>query len=354
MKTLQQLTKALALFLIIVFTNINAQSTDSSKVKNAARETKDKQEKYYLSLGKALQLSGYTQFRYQAFQENSKIDGADLRRVRLDLKGVITPDWDYRLQVDFAGTPKILDGYINYTLDDYLKITAGQLKIPFSSENQISDDKSESIERSQVVEALVARSTDVIGNQNGRDIGLQFSGSLFKNNGQYFLDYYAGVFNGQGINASDKNKQKDFSGRVVLHPIRGLDLGGSYYNGFDNFGSPAGNYARTRYGAELKLAIDYLSISSEYIYGSDNNVNRDGWYALIGYYVIPKKLQPILKLDSYNPNKDQSGLVTTAYTIGANYFFNDWTKLQVNYTIKREETIQIDNDVFAAQLQIGF
>ena len=39
------------------------------------------------------------------------------------------------------------------------------------------------IDRSQVVEALVARGKDVIGNQNGRDIGIQIGGGILKKNG---------------------------------------------------------------------------------------------------------------------------------------------------------------------------
>ena len=333
---------------------ISQNEVDSLKNLTIKKDQKEKENGFGIQTSKLIQLSGYSQIRYESFQETGKIDGTDLRRIRLDFKGAITSDWDYRLQVDFAVAPKILDGYINYAYDDFFKITAGQYKIPFSLENQIADDKSESIERSQVVEALVARSTDVIGNQNGRDIGLQISGSAFGNKGQYLLDYYAGLFNGQGINVGDKNKPKDFSGRIVLHPIKGIDFGGSYYNGYDIWGASTKPQVRSRYGAELKLNYRSLGISSEFISGRDGLITRKGWYALLGYYIIPEKLQPIIKYDSYNPNQDKSGLISDAYTFGLNYFFNNWTKLQVNYTLKREEVVQIANDIFEVQLQIGF
>jgi len=333
---------------------ISEKEADSLKALEVIKDLEQKGNNYGILTSKLIQLSGYSQIRYESFQESGKIDGTDLRRIRLDFKGAITGDWDYRLQLDFAVTSKILDGYINYTLDDYFKVTAGQYKIPFSLENQIADDKSESIERSQVVEALVARSTDVIGNQNGRDIGLQISGSLLGKKGQYLLEYYAGLFNGQGINVSDKNKPKDFSGRVVLHPVKGIDFGGSYYNGYDIWGASTKPQVRTRYGAELKLNYQALGLSTEYISGRDGLVTRKGWYALLGYYIIPEKLQPIVKYDSYNPNQGLSNLTSKAYTLGVNYFFNNWTKLQVNYTLKREEVVQIPNDLFEVQLQIAF
>lgn len=346
-----------ALLKVLVEKNIITQvAADSLKAEAVKRqnEEKEKQKKFEITAGKLLQLNGYTQFRYQSFQQASKIDGADLRRVRLDFKGAITTGWDYRLQLDFATSPKILDGYINFTLDNYLKITAGQFKIPLSLENLTSSQKLESIDRSQIVEALTARGTDVIGNQNGRDIGLQLSGSLIKNEEQYLLDYYLGLFNGTGINTADKNKPKDFAGRIVLHPIKGIDVGASYYNGYDIWGTPAKAQARIRTGAELKFVYELFGITAEYLFGEDGGIKKNGWYALIGYYIIPKKLQPIIKLDSYNPNKDLDGVKSTAYTFGANFFFNEWTKIQANYTLKKEETEEINNDIFSTQIQLFF
>ncbi len=370
---LKYFTLLLALF--TVFTNsLTAQSTDQlikvlvekkiitqtaadslkAEAINKQLEEKEKQKKFEIAAGKPLQLSGYTQFRYQSFQQTNKIDGADLRRVRLDLKGTIASGWDYRLQLDFAVSPKLVDGYINFTLDDYLKITAGQFKIPISLENLTSSQKLESIDRSQVVEALTARGSDVLGNQNGRDIGLQLNGNIIKIEEQYLFDYYLGVFNGAGINSGDKNKPKDFAGRIILHPFKEIDIGGSYYNGYDVWGTPEKARARVRYGAELKFVYKSLGIAAEYLSGEDGSIKKNGWYALIGYYIIPKKLQPIIKLDSYNPNKELTGLVSKAYTFGVNYFFNEWAKIQVNYILKKEETVEINNDVFSTQLQLYF
>ena len=40
-------------------------------------------------------------------------------------------------------------------------------------------------------------------------------------------------------------------------------------------------------------------------------------------------------------------------TFGANYFFNEWTRLQINYKYNFEETFaaEIPNDMFMIQLQ---
>lgn len=342
---------------LLVDKNIVTQKeADSLKAEalTKAKLEKENQKKFEITASKWLQLNGYSQVRYQSFQQASRIDGADLRRVRLDFKGAIAAGWDYRLQVDFAIAPKILDGYINFTLYDFLKVTAGQFKIPISLENLTSSQKLESMDRAQVVEALTARGTDVIGNHNGRDIGLQLNGSLIKNGEQYLLDYYAGIFNGAGINSGDKNKPKDFAGRIVLHPVKGVDIGGSYYNGYDVWGNPTKAHARIRYGAELKFVYNELGITAEYLSGEDGGIKKNGWYALVGYYIVPQKLQPIIKFDSFNPNQDVAGSILNAYTFGANYFFNERAKIQVNYTLKKEKTAEIDNDIFATQIQLNF
>ena len=323
-----------------------------------AQDDKAKQKKFNLSSGKALILNAYTQIRFQSLQEPGKKDGFDIRRARLDLKGAITEKWDYRMQLDFASSPKILDATIGFRAGDYLKITAGQFKVPFSMENLTSSNKLESIDRSQVVEALVARSKDVIGNHNGRDIGLQLSGSVLKINDLYLIDYAVGVFDGAGINVTDNNEAKDFAARLLFHPIKGLDIGGSYYNGYDNWatGTPAvaKNQVRNRFGGELSYTLNDFSIKGEYIKGQDGSIDRSGYYAQAGYYFIPKKFQLILKYDTYDADLNKSKNISTNYTCGLNYIFNDFTRLQAAYTNRHEEDTQVNNDVIAIQLQIGF
>ena len=60
-------------------------------------------------------------------------------------------------------TTKLLDAYTTYKIADYFKVTAGQFKVPFSLESLIADSQLEFIDRSQVVNALAGRATDVIG-----------------------------------------------------------------------------------------------------------------------------------------------------------------------------------------------
>ena len=214
------------------------------------------------------------------------------------------------------------------------------------------------IDRSQVVEALVARSKDVIGNQNGRDIGIQIGGTFLKVKDMPVIEYRLGVFNGSGINVADTaNNAKDISGRLIFTPFKGFSFGGSIYKGLDKAIKPdvAGkSQTRDRFGGEFSYALSRFSLKGEYIAGKDGKTNRSGWYVQTGYFVIPQKLQVLAKYDEYDPNTSTSGNISTNYVFGANYNFNNWSRLQAFYTIRQEEGTAIENNFMSVQYQIGF
>jgi len=316
-----------------------------------------------VNAAKKIIISGYTQIRYQALEETGKIDGFDIRRARLDVKGNISPYWGYRIQFDLAGTAKIIDAYAELKLNDYFNFTIGQSLIPLSLENLTSSSKFEMIEFAQAVDALAARGKDIIGNQNGHDLGIQLSGTLLKVKDRPVLDYRLGLFNGSGINTVDNNEAKDFATRLIVHPVVGLDLGAALYNG-SRFvpevktgtvvTAPSKNVARDRYGFDLSYDLKNFSLRSEYIHGKDDAIDRDGYYVQGGYYFLDKKLQLLAKYDFYDVNKAVAKNASTWYVLGANLNLNANTRIQFNYTFKQEEGPSIDNNFASVQAQIGF
>ncbi len=324
------------------------------------QDEKSQKKEFGIIAGKPIKISGYTQVRYRNTADSN--DNFDIRRARLDIKGDITERFDYRTQVEFGGTsgPFLLDATVGYKVfNPYLKLTAGQFKIPFSQENLISSPKLETINRSQVVEALVARGNDVIGNQNGRDIGVQASGSFLPIKDSYLFDYALGVFNGAGINKSDTNEQKDFVGRLVVHPIKDLSVGSSYYVGRATLSTtparPERKQDRDRIGGEFAYVHDPISLRGEYIKGDDGPTEPSGWYLQAGYFVIPKKLQGVFKFDRYDPNDNASLDETNVYTSGVNYYFNKWAFVQLNYELKDErQKKEKRNNALIGQLTLQF
>jgi phosphate-selective porin len=274
------------------------------------------------------------------------------------LKGNISTKWGYRLQADFAISPKIIDVYADYKLNQYLNFTFGQFALPFSLNNITGNTKLELIDRSQAVEALVARGEDIIGNQNGRDIGLQVGGTFLKLGENPLIEYKIGVFNGAGINVkSDNNEAKDIVTRIIISPFKDLSFGGSYYNGMapiETSDTTIDNKGRTRLGLEASYSISQFSLKGEYIMGSDGSIDRGGYFAQAAYYIIPKKFQVVAKYDYYDENTALNDDAATWYIGGLNYFFTQNVLLQVNYTFKEEESNSYNNNLAAVQLQVIF
>lgn len=351
---------------VLIQKNLIAQKDADSLRAEAAIATQanlSKIKAFPVNAGKKITVAGYSQVRYQALDEPGKIDGFDIRRARLDVKGTISPYWGYRVQFDLAGSPKLIDAYAELKLNDYFNFTIGQAKIPFSLENLASSNKLELIDRSQAVEALVARGKDVGGNQNGRDIGVQLGGTIWKLKDRPVLDYRLGVYNGSGVNTADANEKKDFAARAIVHPVVGLDLGAALYNGSRYVPevktgtvvtAPAKNVDRNRYGFDLSYDYKNLGIRGEYLHGTDELTDREGYYIQGGYYFLEKKLQLLAKYDFYDANKSKADDASTWVVLGANFNFNANTRLQFNYTIKQEEGASIDNNYASLQFQIGF
>jgi phosphate-selective porin OprO/OprP len=351
---------------ILIRKNLIAQKeADSIRAEAAiaAQASQAKVKSFPISAGKKIAVAGYTQVRYQALEETGKADGFDIRRARLDIKGNISPYWAYRLQFDLAGTAKIIDAYAELKLNDYFNFTIGQSLIPLSLENLTSSSKYEMIEFAQSVDALAARGKDVVGNQNGHDLGIQVGGTLLKMKNRPVLDYRLGVFNGSGINVADNNEAKDLAGRLVAHPIAGLDLGMAIYNG-SRFvpevktgavvTTPSKNVTRDRYGFDLNYELKNFSLRSEYLHGTDDAIDREGYYVQGGYYFLDKKLQVLAKYDFYDSDKAVEKNASTWLVLGANLNLNANTRIQFNYTFKQEEGTSINNNLAAVQAQIGF
>jgi phosphate-selective porin OprO/OprP len=337
---------------------ITRQEADSISADAAAKE---KANQHGVFIGsKALQLSGLVQTEYEGFQQKTVNNTFLLHRARLDVKGNINDDWNYEVYTEFAGVnPKLLDAYTTYKVYDFLKFTAGQFKVPFSLESLTDDSKLEFIDRSQVVNALAGRSTDVIGNQNGRDIGIDVNGSFVYIDNRYLFDYVFGVFNGAGYDVTtDNNNHKDIAGRLTIHPIANLSISGDFYNGLALYtltgAKTATNNKRNREGIDGRYVIGGLSLQAEYDKGTDATIKRDGWYGQASYFVLPKHLQLGVKYDTYDPNLVTLDARTNDYTGSISYYFNNWAKFTLNYVDRREEGAQIPNNIFEGQLQLTF
>jgi hypothetical protein len=276
-------------------------------------------------------ISGIVNMRYQYSDADEGFNSFDIRRVRLDFKGTIAPLIDYRIQAEFAGNPKILDAFVDWRTVDAFNIRAGECKIPFSLENPYSPQKLDMIDNSMVISGLSGYN-DVSGvSSNGRDIGINVYGKFLSVKDYSVFEYSVGLFNGNGINISDNNKSKDFSGIFLIYPSKDITLSASHYNG--STGRQDENIQRVRTGGSMRYNDNKLLIRGEYIYGKTGNINSDGYYAVAGYFVHPK-VQTLLKYDRFQRDISVKETRQTNYLVGVNYFPVKNFHLMLNYSYR--------------------
>ena len=187
----------------------------------------------------------------------------------------------------------------------------------------------DTVNRSQMVNKL-SPSLDIGG--GGRDVGAVVFGKAA------FLEYTLGLFNGSGANKADTNDAKDLAGRLVVHPAGFLSLGASFYDGSYAASAGAASAVRDRFGLDLALFGGPFSLKADFISAEDGELLRRGWYVQGGCAFVPKTLQGIVKLDSYDPNASSAGDRQDTWTAGLNWFLTERTKLQVNYELIRNES----------------
>jgi phosphate-selective porin len=313
---------------------------------------------------RTIKLSGYVQARYLNGEGPNTPSTLEARRVRLALAGDASPDVDYKVQVDFAGSrkvvidntfktalaskPTLLDAVVGIRLPGDTKLAIGQFKVPFGLENLTSSTNLDTINRAQVTEALVPGRD--LGAQ-GRDIGVQWSGTRAL--GATPVEFTLGLFDGAGINTGDDNEHKDLAARLVVKPsiVPGLALGLARYDG--ETGALGVSHDRT--GGELVYLAGPWVLRSEAIWGEDGTTSKAGWYATLVRSVTPR-VQAVARLDRLDPNTDVAGNVTQTVTGGLTWLLtkDGSARWQLNYERKREQAVQLPNDQFLGQIQVGF
>lgn len=306
------------------------------------------------------------QFDYTFDGENNE-NTYKFNRARLGVVGNIPYDFSYYFILEASpfkggeGKVYLLDAFVSYSRFSFAKVSIGQFKSPFSLEQNTSCSGLHTINRSLVVNELAGPI---------RELGLMIHGDIIKDK----LKYKLAFMNGTGHGEIDDNSSKTIAGRVVISPLKFISIGGSFKHGKN---PPKADGVEVedetmRYAADLELKFGEFLIQGEYIFGQDKGSSIEGGgcgetpvtvvgdfkksgYFMQAMYMLPFNLQPILKLESYDADLDETEpnekMITT---FGFNYFFNDWTRLQLNYLYQAEKGHEVKNDMLMLQIQVKF
>lgn len=285
-----------------------------------------------------------------------------LRRARLNASGKFLEEFDFRIEMELAGTlaessalrAQMTDGYINWNKWDWMNVRMGQFKTPFGYEQLYADPNLFTIERSLANDRLTL----------GRQIGLQAGGSLFEKN----LSYASGIFNGTGVNNNfNDNDDFVFVQRIEGNPWQGKllnkdaswSIGGNAFYSDDarltgqpsefRFDSVPGGAidnifagSRIGIGADTQFHLGPFDLWMEYLRTEfkpkDNfpakHFDSEGGYIQGAYFIFPKKLQMLVKYETFDPNVQVRGDSTDTWTFGLNYYIKDSSlKIQLAYLL---------------------
>ncbi|MDR1562148.1 MAG: OprO/OprP family phosphate-selective porin [Dysgonamonadaceae bacterium] len=288
----------------------------------------------------------------------------DIQRIILFATGKIGVQnkFGYMIMLDAGPNISMQELYGEYIPSDAINVRFGQYKIPFTIENPMSASRFETVYPSRSVSAMAGSSGDFNqfdgrGVKAGRDVGIMLSGKIQEKDGYHLLEYYAGLFNGTGLNTKDNNNHKDIIGTAYIQPLKGLKLGGSVYSGAittDSVnGLPAGLHRRNAYAAGGVFDNRNFYVRSEYIANKTGNIRRHGFYASGVWKFVPQKWEAVVKCDFFDSDRSVDQNETTDLTFGVSYFFAYLTKIQLNY-IYTDDRIKNSNHLAAVQMQIFF
>jgi phosphate-selective porin OprO/OprP len=330
-----------------------------------------------------LKLGGYIQVNFEdgavsafegRFGLNALKDRFRLRRARINLTGDFAEQFDFKIEGDFENSDGISSGrtafeatdiFVNWHQFAEANIKVGQWKAPFGLEQITPDQLLFTIERSLPTGAITPE----------RQLGVQIWGKPFTNlwpQEKNLVTYYAGIFNGNGRNTTNNdNNNFMYVGRLELLPWQGkvldqdssLKLGGDILNSRDDKGtnisqtlnllvntdgslSPftlPGADERTAWSLDAWLNIGPFDLIGEYFQEDVDgrtvagvppgfaDFEPSGWYVQGSYFLIPKKLQAVVKWEALNPGQFGNDGIHSI-TGGLNYYIHgDAIKLMANY-----------------------
>ena len=371
---------------------------------NAQQEEKKKTTIELPQWVKNIKFSGYGILQYQAMDpykkgkdddgnpilEKNSSNSFKLRLARFILDGKIG-DFDWRAQIQGTNatgpgqpTVQLVDLYAEWRRFPEFKIRAGQFKRAFTYENPTHPITQGWRGYADVINKLSAFG-DRTGEKSsgGRDIGIQFSGDLFPNaNGRRLFHYQIGIYNGEGVNESDKDNRKDIIGGVWVMPIKGLRIGAFGWTGsrgnmiYEYETVHTGKYvldangnmieqtekkgktcsmSKNRYAISAEYSTGEYMFRAEYIHSQGwgaaspgNNVREidyskgdkaDGWYVFGIVPIIKGKLYAKARYQTYRNQKDWATSVNQI-ECGLNYFFTKNLEMHLEYSRVNDRSIE--------------
>ena len=321
---------------------------------------------------KNIKFSGYGMLQYQGQDpEGNHSNSFKLRLARFILDGKIG-DFDWRAQIQGTNatgpgqpTVQLVDLYAEWRRFPEFKVRAGQFKRCFTFENPTHPITQGWRSYADVINKLSAFG-DRTGERSsgGRDIGIQVAGDLIPNaNGRKIFHYQVGVYNGEGVNESDKDNRKDIIAGAWVMPIKGVRIGVFGWTGsrgamLDPLTGEKRSVEKNRYCISAEYDLNEYTFRAEYIHSQGwgaaspgNNVREinyengdkaDGWYVFGIVPLIKSKLHAKARYQTYRNQKNWASSVNQV-ECGLNYYFTKNLEAHLEYSHVNDRSLAKHN-----------
>ena len=325
-----------------------------------------------VSYGGDIDFSGLIRARY--------VDARDedatycIKSARLAARAKVTENVSVLCKFDAACDPRVLEAYVDYASPWGVHARVGQFKLPFGLETLLSGFDLAAMDRSLVVSHLWYNG---VSRGYVRDMGAMIHGRY------KIFEYKLGAVNGVGYNYTDNpdsggvrvfpswgrdnNNTKDIVGRVGVGIPMFAGLGFSFYEGKwpVQYCPGACNEGRSAKALDLFLDTGKVFFQYEHIWAQGRltgggvtlpsmwqDSKYGGYYIVLGYRVNPL-IEPVLKIDVCDPDKDTGADRLKDMHYGVTLNFERKAKFQVLF---RESEVdgRFDDNAFLAQASARF
>lgn len=240
------------------------------------------------------QIEGTIRAKYE-FASEVKEQRFQVRNARFSVNGNLSKLTSYKAEIDLSdeGVTKMLDAFIKVMILDNLSMTAGQQKVPFSTDNLRSPHQLYFANRSFIGKQLTGL----------RDVGFSAEYKVVKG-----FDIYLGVFNGTGLYNQKQWRsfgEMSYVARTVISPLPNFKVSLNY-NSID-----PNNLRMHLFDLGMMLDIKNWHFESEYYQKTyqDTILNpTHGFFGFINYNIhisksrFLKKISPLIRYDMMTEN----------------------------------------------------
>jgi phosphate-selective porin OprO/OprP len=290
------------------------------------------------------------------------------RRARISVQGSFAEDFDFKAELDLQGSSltaatgllaRANEIFINWHKYPEANVRFGQIKAAYGAEQLSSDTRGFTVERTLPNDRLT----------EGRQIGFCVNGEVFDKKIGYLFTLHNG--NGVNVSANDNNKFQK-AARVTFTPVANngdrlvIGVSGLWTEDLGVAKSGFGFAGNLFTGERSAWAVDGswhhgpLDLTTEWLHNTFKpagaaGFEADGWSVTAACFLLPAKVQGVLRHEEFDPNTGIGGNASHSWTVGLNYLIKgEDLRVMLDYIYGEVQGTTTDGGRVLTRMQVLF